>query len=67
MRRRNIQSLSVKLNDLKEYDQMKQEKAQKYEASGPAIVQSQPTQPLLTKIGPKSKQEIRERLGLPID
>lgn len=67
MRKREIQSFSLKLNDLKEYEAVRQERNKQREkadglASGTEPVSAQ-TQPI-SKFGPKSKQEIRERIGL---
>lgn len=69
MRKREIQSFTLKLNDLKEYEAVRQERLtnkmrEKIDgiASGtdPLSAQIQP----ISKFGPKSKQEIRERIGL---
>lgn len=67
MRKREIQSFTLKLNDLKEYEAVRQERlaAKLHEKlSDSQSQQSAPqVQPLFIKFGPKSKQEVRERLG----
>lgn len=68
MRRREIQSFTLKLSDLKEYEAVRQErmetkpKSNKLESS----IDSErvPVKLNLPKWGPKSKQEVRERIGL---
>lgn len=62
MRRREIQSFTLKLSDLKEYDAIRQERNKAEESMSPE--RSPMRLPALTKWGPKSKQEVRERIGL---
>lgn len=66
MRRREIQSFTLKLSDLKEYETVRQErldtKAQQNRAESAGVTPESPMK--LPKWGPKSKQEIRERIGL---
>ena len=73
MRRREIQNFNLKLSDLKEYESAKQERiaknnpdanTSKSEMKTPGITISAQ---LFPKIGPKSKQDIRNRIGLPME
>lgn len=65
MRKRELQSFTLKLSDLKEYDTIKQEKqAQRAKERGEEGSSASTSQPPIAKVGPKSKQEIRERIGL---
>lgn len=69
MLRRDLSVFVLKLSDLKEYEQAKQERqAAKLIDSGVGDSTSSSGStskgPLATKIGPKSKQEILERIGL---
>lgn len=84
MRRRDIQSFGLKLNDMKEYEAVRLERlaaraqAEAAAAAGRSDLMATDTEtpigqtkvggqqqpPPLVKYGPKSKQEIRERLGL---
>lgn len=75
MRKRDIQSFTLKLNDIKEYEAMRMERAMVRAMDTAAVHQRMATDetpvsgpkvpPPLVKFGPKSKQEIRERLGFP--
>ncbi|XP_019544652.2 uncharacterized protein LOC109415217 [Aedes albopictus] len=84
MRRREIQSFTLKLSDLKEYDAAKQQRlaarANKdgSTAAGSTTVGPDEVDPMKTpevtmstlpKLGgePKTKQEIRARIGFPTD
>lgn len=60
MRRREIQSFPLKLSDLKEYEPVRLERRNQDNA---AMITPVTGPPPLVKIGPKSKQEVRERLG----
>lgn len=68
MRRREIQSFTLKLSDLKEYEAVRQErleaKAQQNKAEESMSPERSPMKIYLPKWGPKSKQEVRERIGL---
>lgn len=70
MRKREIQSFSLKLGDLKEYEIIREERAnakkQLNESNAGETSKEQSTAALF-KIGPKSKQEIKERLGMPME
>ncbi|CRK89679.1 CLUMA_CG003483, isoform A [Clunio marinus] len=62
MKRMELQSFYLKLNELKEYDHAKAERGEripKDEATNPQTSAEKP----LTK-GPKTKQEIQTRIGL---
>lgn len=64
MRKREIQSCTLKLNDLKEYEAVRQTReAAKSQDKMVLNAGSTPHHPLV-KCGPKTKQEVRERLGL---
>lgn len=68
MLRRDLSVFVLKLSELKEYEQVKQERqaAKLNNESGAGDVPSNPSgsKGPLTKIGPKSKQEVLERIGL---
>lgn len=66
MRRREIQSFTLKLNDLKEYDDAVRQERLENRANQNKIENSSITDsPMkLPRWGPKSKQEVRERIGL---
>lgn len=67
MLRRDLSVFVLKLSELKEYEQVKQERqAAKLnsESGGDGSISSTSKGPLATKIGPKSKQEVLERIGL---
>lgn len=67
MRRREIQSFTLKLSDLKEYETVRQERLDSKEQQNKAEntgVTPERSPMKLPKWGPKSKQEIRERIGL---
>lgn len=68
MRRREIQSFTLKLSDLKEYEAVRQErseiKAQQIKNEPESSPERSPMKIYLPKWGPKSKQEVRERIGL---
>lgn len=73
MRKREIQSFTLKLNDLKEYENVRNERAalkqqqeqQQPQTSQDAKVFETPLMPI-SKFGGKNKQEIRERIGFVI-
>lgn len=59
MRKREYQSFTLKLNDLKEYEAAQKERAEsKMNATAAKLADG-----LSTKFGPKSISEIRERIG----
>lgn len=62
MRRRELQSFTLKLSDIKEYEAVRQER----ESNKADITNASPSpmKVILPKWGPKSKQEVRERIGL---
>lgn len=63
MRRREIQSFSLKLSDLKEYEKAREERAELNKST--KSNSGSPNSPIkLVKYGPKSKQEIRDRIGM---
>lgn len=62
MRRRELQSFTLKLSDLKEYEAIRQERDQNKADTTNTTVS--PMKVVLPKWGPKSKQEVRERIGL---
>lgn len=66
MRRRELQSFTLKLTDLKEYEAVRQERDSKLQQNKADASTSSisPMKVNLPKWGPKSKQEIRERIGL---
>lgn len=62
MRRRELQSFTLKLSDLKEYEAVRQEReSNKADVSNTSLP---PMKIVFPKWGPKSKQEVRERIGL---
>lgn len=63
MRKRDIQSFTLRLCDLKEYEQMKAEK----QATKSTEKQQTDRLPLITKGEGKTRQNIRERIGLPME
>lgn len=68
MRRREIQSFTLKLSDLKEYDAVRQErlentKSHQNKADNSNMTPDSPMK-LVPRWGPKTKQEIRERIGM---
>lgn len=68
MRRREIQSFTLRLSDLKEYEVARQERSMenKSQQNKTDNVNMTPDSPmkLASRWGPKSKQEIRERIGI---
>lgn len=62
MKRMELQSFYLKLNELKEYDQAKQERQEK-NLNKEEPSQQPPAEKMITK-GPKTKQEIHTRIGL---
>lgn len=63
MRRRELQSFQIKLNDLKEYEAARQERADK--RSEKVKSESSPSEVTpIVKPGPKCLKEVRERIGL---
>jgi FtsZ-interacting cell division protein YlmF len=62
MKRMELQSFYLKLNELKEYDQAKQERQEK-NLNKEETSQQPPAEKMITK-GPKTKQEIHTRIGL---
>lgn len=63
MKRMELQSFSLKLNELKEYDQAKAERQEANSKDDPQAMQHSPVEKAITK-GPKTKQEIQARIGL---
>lgn len=60
MRKREYQSFTLKLTDLKEYEAVAKERAEsKMTAAAVKLADG-----ISTKFGPKSANEIRERIGL---
>lgn len=64
MRRRELQSFTLKLSDLKEYEAVRQERESKLNKGDVTNTSISPMKVVLPKWGPKSKQEVRERIGL---
>lgn len=68
MRRRELQSFTLKLSDLKEYEVARQERESKLQQikseTSTTSDKISPMKVILPKWGPKSKQEVRERIGL---
>lgn len=66
MRRREIQSFALKLSDLKEYEAVRQERLERKSSQNKDDSTMTPESPMkvIARWGPKSKQEIRERIGL---
>lgn len=64
MRKREIQSFSLKLIDLKEYEMVRQDRNDANNQVKELETPTTTAPPPIIKIGPKTKQEIRERLGL---
>lgn len=68
MRRREIQSFTLKLSDLKEYDTVRSERLNENRShpnKNDNISMSQDNQmKLVPRWGPKTKQEISERIGI---
>jgi hypothetical protein len=62
MKRMELQSFSLKLNELKEYDQAKLDR-QDGNTNKDDNQQQPPAEKMITK-GPKTKQEIHTRIGL---
>lgn len=62
MKRMELQSFYLKLNELKEYDQAKLDR-QEGNANKDDPAQQPPAEKMITK-GPKTKQEIHTRIGL---
>ena len=62
MKRMELQSFYLKLNELKEYDQAKLDR-QEGNANKDDSAQQPPAEKMITK-GPKTKQEIHTRIGL---
>lgn len=63
MRKREIQSFSLKLSDLKEYETLRQERNDTKTVDKNVETPITTVPPPIVKVGPKTKQEIRERLG----
>lgn len=64
MRKREIQSFTLKLSDLKEYEVVRQERAAARNQAKQGTSGVTPCNPPpMVKIGPKTKQEVRERIG----
>lgn len=64
MRKRELQSFQLKLSDLKEYEAARQElldSRNQQDNSGLATPITGPAP--IVKVGPKTKQDVRERLG----
>lgn len=67
MRKREIQSFTLKLGDLKEYEIIREERANaKKQLNESNAAETSKDAPLF-KTGPKSKQEIKERLGMSME
>lgn len=66
MRRREIQSFTLKLSDLKEYEAVSQERKESNKSHKADCTIMTPDSPmkLVPRWGPKTKQEIRERIGM---
>lgn len=66
MRRREMQSFTLKLSDLKEYETARAERLESKSANASkSNAPASPSSPLkLVKYGPKSKQEVRDRIGM---
>lgn len=65
MRRREIQSFTLKLSDLKEYEAVRQERLEsKPRNKDDSGMTPESPMKLVPRWGPKTKQEIRERIGL---
>lgn len=63
MHRRELQSFSLKLSDLKEYEKAREERAELNKSTKTNA--DSPGSPIkLVKYGPKSKQEVRDRIGM---
>lgn len=62
MRKREYQSFTLKLSDLKEYEIAQKERAERKLAESAAKVADAPS----TKYGPKTANEIRETIGAKI-
>lgn len=68
MRKREMQSFALKLGDLKEYDMVRLERLEakrqaKLQETTSSIIAAS-NQPVISKYGPKSKQEIEKRIGM---
>lgn len=63
MKRMELQSFYLKLQELKEYDQAKTERQEGSNKDEPQGMQQSPAEKPLTK-APKTKQEIQTRIGL---
>lgn len=68
MRRREIQSFTLKLSDLKEYDAVRQERSDNIKSNQNKTDNTNmtPDSPmkLVPSWRPKTKQEIRDRIGM---
>lgn len=70
MLRRDLSVFVLKLSELKDYEQVKQERQaakinnESGTGDGSSTSSAAKACPLATKVGPKSKQEILERIGL---
>lgn len=69
MRKRDIQSFTLRLSDLKEYEQAKAEReaAKKNDEPNAKKNLDELIPHHMSKFGPRRKQEIRERIGLPME
>lgn len=68
MRKRDIQSFTLRLSDLKEYEQAKAEREPAKKGEEPNVKKNnEEVMPHANKFGPRRKQEIRERIGLPME
>lgn len=64
MRRREMQSFTLKLSDLKEYEAAQKERLE-IKTANKNVTTAPSTSPFkLAKFGPKSKQEVRDRIGM---
>lgn len=63
MKRMELQSFTLKLNELKEYDQAKADRQDANNKDDTQAMQQSPVEKAITK-GPKTKQEVHTRIGL---
>lgn len=62
MRRREVQSFQLKLSDLKEYEIERQKMIEKRTQDAMTTPITGPAP--IVKVGPKPKQEVRDRIGM---
>lgn len=63
MKKMQLTSFNLKLSELKEYENAKQERQEATKPANTSEIQQMPTQPTIFK-WQKSEKEIRERIGL---